>query len=82
MKASLLLFFGKLSRWIRDVLSSEGDQSSMRLVMIASWGCVLTVWTSLSFWHHAMQPVEASVLTLLGLATAGKCIQNHTGSNG
>ncbi len=77
MKAFFSLYFDRLARWIRDVLSTDGNQSSMRLVLLASWGCVLFVWTSLSIFHHAMQPIDGSVLALLGIGTGGKCWQNH-----
>jgi hypothetical protein len=55
----------------REMLSKDSKESTMRFVFLSLTvvpvACVMSVWTSLSFYYGKMQTVDASVISLLGL---------------
>ena len=77
MKAFILSYIDRLARWFRDVLGCDSNQSSMRLVLLASWASVLLVFVFLSFKNGKMEPIQDSVLGLLTIVTSGKCFEKH-----
>ena len=61
--------------WIKTLLSSSEDASSLRIVLLLSFTSVIGVWTHLSIEKQALLPIPESVISLLGLLLATKWAQ-------
>ncbi|MDD5349487.1 MAG: hypothetical protein PHQ12_04675 [Chthoniobacteraceae bacterium] len=62
------------SRLLSD---AAGNPSSMRLLLLVSWGAVIVPWAVLSIRAGALQPLPESVVALLSLPLAGKLWQKR-----
>ena len=68
----------QLSELIREqpqARNAKGKISTSRVIFLV-WGLgVFAVWAFLSFYHQQTEPLDTSVVTVLGILAGGKTLQ-------
>ena len=77
-------FFGKFTHKLSEMFSgADGFWSAMRWITVTTCNTIILVWAAVSIYNWDMQAIPESVVTVFGIAIAGKYVQsiNETKEN-